>query len=296
MKTILTIILWIAALILPYRGHAQEESRDSLPVKATLLQGPDYDPEGGADAYAGRGDNRASAYYRHPDFYNLPSGDTLLILPRFPTMQQTTEWSCGDVAALLVLRYLGTCPDATEWSLAEAMHSMTDRDKPGYCPGSACCYRDYGTSLKNMYLYFSGQDSLKVVATSYRENYGKEDLVKEGDLFPDCDQGNLYPTFPSPEEFADWLTAHLRANRPVLVEWSDWDGHWACIIGLDNNGTPDFRGDDILIFADPYDTSDHWQDGYTIAPLERFFYLWKDRAIAPRPYQLQPFLVVDKRK
>lgn len=52
----------------------------------------------------------------------------------------------------------------------------------------------------------------------------------------------------------------------------------------------------ILILVDPYDTSDHRQDGYSIAPLERFFYSWKDRAIAPKPFQLQPFLVVEKKE
>ena len=78
-----------------------------------------------------------------------------------------------------------------------------------------------------------------------------------------------------------------------MVEWGDWDGHWVSIIGYDNNGTPS-TGDDTLIFADPYDTSDHWQDGYAIFPLERFFYMWQDRKVAPKPYQLQPFIVVDK--
>ncbi|WP_455622525.1 hypothetical protein [Parabacteroides sp.] len=288
------VLSLVVFLILLGSDYARRGEQDTLPVKVALLQGQDYDPEGGADSYAGRGDNPASAYYRHPDYYNLRSNDTLLILPRFRTMQQTTEWSCGNVAALLVLRHFGVCPEATEWSLAKTMRSMTDRSKPGCQPGSACRYEDFGTSLRELYHYFKGLDSLQVVATSYREHYGAEDLVKEGDLFPRCDQGNLYPSFSSPKEFSGWLREHLRANRPVLVEWSDWDGHWVCIIGFDNNGTPDFCGDDTLILADPYDTSDHWQDGYAITPLERFFYLWKDRAIAPKPYQLQPFLVVDR--
>ena len=54
-------------------------------------------------------------------------------------------------------------------------------------------------------------------------------------------------------------------------------------------------GDDTLIFADPYDTSDHWQDGYSIFPLEKFFYMWQDRKVAPKPYQLQPYIIIDKK-
>ncbi len=94
--------------------------------------------------------------------------------------------------------------------------------------------------------------------------------------------------------FVTWLTGHLKAGRPIMVEWGDWDGHWQVIIGYDSNGTPG-AGDDILIFADPYDTSDHWQDGYYYYPMERWFYMWQDRAVAPKPFQLQPFLVVDKK-
>ena len=46
-----------------------------------------------------------------------------------------------------------------------------------------------------------------------------------------------------------------------MVEWGDWDGHW--------------------------------QDGYYFYPLERWFYMWQDRKVAPKPYQLQPFIVID---
>ena len=32
--------------------------------------------------------------------------------------------------------------------------------------------------------------------------------------------------------------------------------------------------DDVIIVADPYDTTDHNQDGYGVYPAERFFYNW----------------------
>lgn len=277
--------------------NAQEKvSEQARQDNTRVLSGTDCDLEAGADAYASRGDNPHSAYYANPDFFRLASNDTLTILPHFRTMQQTTEWSCGCVAALLVLRHYG-CTDETEWSLARALHSMTDRSRPDAQPGTACRYADYGTSLAALHDYFAARGGgFRIVATSYRTDYTPADLVKETDLYPACDVGNLRPTFPSPDDFARWLTTQLRQNRPVLAEWSDWDGHWVVIIGIDNNGTPDHYGDDILIFADPYDTSDHRQDGYSIAPLERFFYSWKDRAIAPKPYQLQPFLVVEKKE
>ena len=36
-------------------------------------------------------------------------------------------------------------------------------------------------------------------------------------------------------------------------------------------GTSDYISDDIIILADPYDTSDHMSDGYTIFSYERFY-------------------------
>ena len=274
------------------------ESSQPLPAEKgaePLYSGDDLDPFGGADAYRGMGNNAHSCYFPHRDYFRMKSNDTLLLLPHFPTMQQTTEWSCGCVVALLTLRYLGVCPEATEQSLAAALHSHVDQTTEGAMPGSAFRYIDYGTKLVELYCFFNDLPDIRVVESSYRERYRREDLIKEGDPFPACDRGNFYPTFPSVEYFAVWLEKHLRLGRPVMVEWSEWDGHWVCLIGLDNNGTPDFRGDDVLILADPYDTMDHCQDGYTAVPIDRFFYLWKDRAIAPKPYQLQPFLVVERR-
>lgn len=293
MKQLILILTGLLLFLAPEIAGAQTST--SGKEKHPFLTGRDCDPQGGADTYASRGDNPQSAYYVNPDFFTLASNDTLTILPRFRTMQQTTEWSCGCVAALLVLRHFG-CEDETEESLACALHSMTDRSRPDAQPGTACRYADYGTSLAALHDYFAARSGFRIVATSYRTDYTPADLVKDSDLYPACDTGNLYPTFPSPDAFAAWLTDQLRLGRPVLAEWSDWDGHWVVIIGIDNNGTPDFCGDDTLLFADPYDTSDHRQDGYSIAPLERFFYSWKDRAIAPKPYQLQPFVVVDKKE
>ena len=300
-KSLLTMrtIIHLSILLCGWLAFSCQSASDkSVPertvVTVDLYEGEDLDPLGGADAYRGKGNNADSPYFHHLDYYRLKSNDTLLILPHFPTMQQTTEWSCGCVAALLTLRYLGMDPEATEYSLAVAMGSHVDRKVEGALPGWATQYLDYGTKLEKMYHYFDHLKGVCVVETSFRGRYRQEEIIREGDPFPPCDRGNLFPTFASVEHFAAWLEKHLRARRPVIAEWSDWDGHWVCIIGLDSNGTPDFRGDAVLILADPYDTMDHWQDGYTAVPIDRFFYLWKDRAIAPKPYQLQPFIVVER--
>ncbi|WP_313567976.1 papain-like cysteine protease family protein [Acetoanaerobium noterae] len=285
--------------------------KDAIQSKPEMIKGLDYNEYAGADAYNNAGDNLNSKFYKAPDFYNMVSDEQITIIPKFKTMQQTTEWSCGNVTALMVLENLGI-KGFTEMQLAEMMGSSVDKDVEGAKPGSANNFFEYGTNVKQLYDFFSTQKDLKVLETSYIANPKAEDLTSENDGLSTADFGNIKPTFSSSSLYASensdtteawvedakdsyfvkWLTGHLKEGRPIMVEWGDWDGHWQAIIGYDNNGTPSI-GDDVLVFADPYDTSDHWQDGYYFYPLERWFYMWQDRKVAPKPYQLQPYIVVD---
>ena len=55
-----------------------------------------------------------------PDWYHQTSSDTLTILSHFPTLQQTTPFTCGPSAILMVLRYYGYT-DWDESSLSQAV-------------------------------------------------------------------------------------------------------------------------------------------------------------------------------
>lgn len=302
------IVLFLSLLLLA--ACAPKAAAPIKPQMPELIQGEDYDTEAGADSYANAGDHEQSIYYTHPDFYNMKSTDTLTILPNFKTMQQTTEWSCGNAAALMSLYYLGIT-NYTEMQIAEIGGSHTDLDTAGAKPGSADNFYEYGTNVKQLYTFFSQVEGIQIKETSYKAEYTETDLVKDGDSFTPNDIGNLYPTFSSnvlyasenSDETESWvedakdsyfvkmIRENLQNNALMMVEWGDWDGHWTTIIGYDTMGTPEI-GDDVIIFADSYDTSDHWQDGYRIYPAERFFYMWKDRSVAMKPYQLQPFITI----
>lgn len=65
----------------------------------------------------------------------------------------------------------------------------------------------------------------------------------------------------------------LKKGIPVIIGWDEWGGHWQVVIGYDTMGT-ETEIDDVLIIADPYDTTDHDQDGYVIQSFERFYYNW----------------------
>lgn len=83
---------------------------------------------------------------------------------------------------------------------------------------------------------------------------------------------------------------YIDRGIPLMIDWVDWAGHWQVLIGIDTCGT-DTPYDDVLIFADPYDVTDHKQDGYYTYPLGRFFGMWREGPCAEKaePYQ-QPFV------
>lgn len=315
MKKILSLTLVAMMMLTVFSGCSKEASQETsqapAKTKGETIAAQDYDTLGGADGRASSGDNADSRYYVNMDFYNAKADEQLTIIENFKTMQQTTEWSCGNVTALMVLHHMGKT-DVTEMELAEQMGSAIDKDVADAKPGSANNFHEYGTNVKQMYDYFSTLDGFKVVESSVT-NTDPANILADTNAIPSSEAGNLKPTF-SPMSmytsendgnstafvddakdsyFVKWILENLKASRPIMVEWSDCGGHWQAIIGYDNNGTPSI-GDDILIFADPYDTSDHWQDGYYYYPLERFFQLWNDTRIAEKPYQLQPYIIVEK--
>ena len=65
-----------------------------------------------------------------------------------------------------------------------------------------------------------------------------------------------------------------------MIGWNDWRGHWQVIIGYDTMGTETTQ-DDVIVVADPYDTTDHNQDGYGVYGVERFLYSFMCRVSIP---------------
>ena len=80
-----------------------------------------------------------------------------------------------------------------------------------------------------------------------------------------------------------------------MVENVDWGGHWRVIIGYDDMGDKQ-DGNDVLIMADPSDTTDHLQDGYGIVPAERFFHMWFDAHLFNKGEQEKQWLTAEPPK
>ena len=192
--------------------------------------------EYGAESVDRKGDHRDSPYFSTLDFYNMESTDSLTILPHFKTYQQSSEWSCGVAAALMVLNYYGKLDDYNEKGLAQC------RDN-----GLA----EEATTLKSILKIFQDVGGFQVASTYdfTGENLGDQITLQ-------------------------MIRDYLKAGTPVIVGWNDWGGHWQVIIGYDTMGSEDYTGDDVIIVADSYDTTDHNQDGYGVYGAERFYYNW----------------------
>lgn len=181
------------------------------------------DLTGGAAAYNGLGDHPDSKWYTQ--FSINASPDENLTLIRVPSVQQTTEISCGAVAALDNLLYYGKTGD--EMSMASEMGAVPV----------------YGINVVQMAKWFT--DKGWTVHSSTTDGDGDLSIIQK----------------------------NLKEGIPTLVAWADWGGHWMVVTGYDTMGTETVV-DDVIIFADPYDVTDHNQDGYYRFPAARFYSLW----------------------
>lgn len=190
-----------------------------------------------------------SSYWEMPDFYNATSTDRLTILTNFKTTQQTTDWTCGPASALMTLDWYGKRGDLNELDLA----SLRQNDKPG------------ATTLKQMINIYKGLE------TTLGQKW---DLFSTYDTKFESKDDGPYITYKGKSvNVFKWIPQVLAEGKPIIVGWNDWGGHYQVIIGYDTMGTETFN-DDVLILADPYDTTDHKQDGYLVQSAERLVWDW----------------------
>jgi hypothetical protein len=188
--------------------------------------------DGGANTVERKGDHADSPYFYDKDFYNAKSQDGFYIIPQFKTIQQTSWWSCGISCTEMVLNHFGKRDEWNEQSLANLRRDHSEQHM--------------GTCLDQII------DMFKAV--------GGFELETTYDYADNPDDVNM-----------SFIKEHIAQGIPVIVGWNDWGGHWQVIIGYDTMGT-EYEGDDVIIVADPFDTTDHNQDGYSVYGAERFIY------------------------
>jgi hypothetical protein len=177
-----------------------------------------------------------STYWPFHDYYHARSSKTLTILTGYRTNLQATGGTCGPASALSVLDWYGV------------RHDLNEKDL---------------SALRQPQLKWGGFTALTPLTNIFKN------LAKLG-VTPDW---NLYSSYDDPNALFDstWVQKTLAGGSPILVGWNAFGGHWQVIIGYDTMGTPG-TNDDVLIMMDPYDSTDHDNNGYTIQSYERLAY------------------------
>ena len=197
------------------------------------------------------GDHDNSPYYNFFDFYNMGGDDTREMLKKYRTIQQSTEWTCGPASALTVLDWFGKSDGLTDIDLAQ----MRQGGEEG------------ATTINGMEEIFEGLNKnggdwawFTTRDLDYDENLEAHSI---GDYYLEWgkEDGGLIPYL-------------LSKGIPMMIGWDEWGGHWQVVIGYDDMGTYGTQ-DDVLILADPYDTTDHNQDGYVLESFERLVFGWR---------------------
>ena len=270
MKNRKTLIAVIACLVLAFSfclyGCGSSEST-SAPEKHLLGYPEGYDTtSGGGSSYDGMCDNPDTPYFAINDYYNMESEGGLHILSNFSPYEQSTEYSCGPACGYMVLNWFGGDIDQYDEMTICKLSGATEEE---------------GTDAKGM------NDFFKKIGWYTDFNFSE----KEKFSWDDSDNPLL--------DFENFCVENIDNGVPITVDWSDWGGHWQVIIGIDTC-KEDAPEDDVLILADPYDTSDQYQDGYYTYGAERFFYQWHEgeASVLDGPAQ-QPYLIampMDKAK
>ena len=185
-------------------------------------------------AYLSRGkhDILNSKYYNFVDVFNMKSSDSLILLEKFKTYQQTSEYSCGLASLIMAAYYIdGRILNETDLN----MKAGTNKN---------------GTNPYNL------EKVISDLGYTYESKYNFTEAI-----LPSRDE----------ETFSNYIKESLRNKEPIIILSNDWAGHYTVIIGYDDMGNDKIE-DDVIIIADPYDTTDHINDGYTIFNYERYYY------------------------
>ena len=189
---------------------------------------------GGAYMSQGKHDIIDSPYFKYVDIFNTKSKGSLILLEKYKTYQQTSEYTCGIASLIMAVYHLdGTVLNETEMAI-----------KAKSAP-------DAGTIPINLE---------KVITELGYDFDSPTKYVNNTDELPTRNE----------EVFAEYIKKTLKNNESIIIASNDWGGHYSNIIGYDDMGTDNIE-DDVIFLADPYDTTDHINDGFTIFNYERYY-------------------------
>lgn len=259
------ISILLAALLMLFSlcsCSGQIASDSERTIKATAENAVEGNISGPA-ALKDDGNVKDSPYFKTPDYYDGNVTKTLIILKHFKTYQQTSEYSCGPACAVMVLNWFGIEDSEKQLAIDTDARYYDDPRADG----------SYGAPTSKLAEAFRTR-GLSVKTSADTADYSG------------C-------SFPTEDDFKKYVEGKLKSGVPIMTENVEWGGHWMVIIGYDDMGT-DTNLDDVLIFADPYDTSDQCRDGYYTKNFERYFYEWFDFRVMSKAEKIQQYICAEK--
>ena len=233
---LITTVIFLALYIKEKNNNSQDSKKSDI---ISLNDESRYIPilsriseTGGAYLNRGKHDILNSKYYNFVDIFNEKSSGSLILLERFKTYQQTSEYSCGLASLIMAAYYID--------------HRILNETDLYIKAGT----NENGTNPHNL------EKVISDLGYTYESKFNFSD-----EILPSRDE----------ETFSEYIKESLKNKEPIIVLSNDWGGHYSVIIGYDDMGTEGYLDDDVLILADPYDTSDHSCDGYTIFSYERYY-------------------------
>ena len=210
-----------------------------------------------------------SEYFITDDYFNLPSTEELTLFPNFSPYQQTMEDTSGIACVLMVLNYLGydVKNEYSEMELLKKYEKVNDKTVYGKGTTAAGIKKllkslDLGFDVQTSDLKVSDKDSARTVI---------EECLAEGKF--------LLVRWQSPTDFG-WK---------VVIGYDDMGEVLNCL----TNEMRDFVNDDMLIFAEPNDRYDHFQDGYTVAKMKEFHMWWLNMNTVGNITDKYSYVVID---
>jgi len=221
----------------------------------------------------GQYDVADSAYYTvNNDYYNMPSTEERLVIPKFATYQQTMRDSSGLACLLMILNHAGQDVQNTysELALVERYEKVN------------------GTKV-----YGNGTTAEGLI-----------NLIDDLGLdWKATTQSN--PSFTK-ETTKQLLWESLKDGKFVLVRYQSPVGFgWKVVVGYDTLGEVtstvteellDTLGDDVILFAEPFDAADHRQDGYATERMLDFYMWWMQMDITGEAADEYSFVVINTKQ
>lgn len=197
--------------------------------------------------FSGEYDQTDSEYYMINDYYHMDSDIYRSLFPKFSSYQQTMQDTSGIACVMMILNYLKV--DISSYSEYELM-LLYEKLNGTKIYGN-------GTNAQGIAKLINALDLGYDVDPSDYKNPGTTRAVNE-------------------PAFASWMKSQVDEGKFVMMRYNSKDGFgWQVVIGYDTMGTDENCHDDVIIFANPLDGSDHYQDGYTVNRAINTYHWWE---------------------